>query len=70
MTILREHRDQLNGLAGVLLQRETLDEDDAYEAAGIHRDTAPAALARGDVPGTPRAPGVPPIEAAATTSPK
>jgi cell division protease FtsH len=62
---LHEHRDQLNALAGTLLQRETLDEDEAYEAAGVHRDTAPAALARGDVPGTPRAPGVPPVEVTA-----
>jgi cell division protease FtsH len=60
---LRAHRDQLTSLAGALLQRETLDEDDAYAAAGIRRDTAPAALARGDVPGTARAPGVPPAEA-------
>jgi cell division protease FtsH len=65
VAILREHREQLTALAGTLLQRETLDEDDAYAAAGIHRDTAPAALARGDVPGTPRAPGLPPVEAAA-----
>jgi hypothetical protein len=30
------------------LDRETLDEDDAYAAAGIPRDTAPAAAARGE----------------------
>jgi len=32
---LREHRDQLESLAQALLERETLDEDDAYEAAGF-----------------------------------
>ncbi len=32
---LSEHREQLDGLARTLLQRETLDEADAYAAAGI-----------------------------------
>jgi cell division protease FtsH len=32
---LRDHRDQLEALAQALLERETLDEDDAYEAAGF-----------------------------------
>jgi cell division protease FtsH len=32
---LREHRDQLNSLTKVLLERETLDEIDAYAAAGV-----------------------------------
>jgi cell division protease FtsH len=61
---LTEHRSQLDGLAHTLLDRETLDEDEAYAAAGIARDTAPAARARGDVPGTERAPGLPPPETA------
>jgi cell division protease FtsH len=56
---LREHRDQLGRLAHALLDRETLGEDDAYAAAGIRRDTAPAAVARGEVPGTTPAPGLP-----------
>ncbi|MDQ3824423.1 MAG: hypothetical protein M3319_05600 [Actinomycetota bacterium] len=30
------------------MQRETLDENEAYPAAGISRETAPAAIARGD----------------------
>ena len=36
--ILGEHRDQLKALADALLARETLDENDAYAAAGL---TAP-----------------------------
>ena len=32
---LSEHREQLDNLAGALLKRETLDEPDAYQAAGI-----------------------------------
>ncbi len=34
---LREHREQLNALTNALLARETLDEIDAYAAAGIPR---------------------------------
>jgi cell division protease FtsH len=33
--LLRENRDRLDGIAGQLLQHETLDEADAYAAAGI-----------------------------------
>jgi cell division protease FtsH len=61
---LREHREQLNRLAHALLERETLDEDDAYAAAGIRRDTAPAAVARGEAPGATPAPGLPVEQAA------
>jgi cell division protease FtsH len=57
--LLREHRGQLARLAHKLLETETLDEDDAYAAAGISRDTAPGALARGEVPGRAPAPGLP-----------
>jgi cell division protease FtsH len=60
VAILRDHRDQLDTLAHTLLAHETLDENDAYAAAGIDRAEAPAARARGDVPGTPPAPGMPP----------
>jgi cell division protease FtsH len=56
---LREHRQQLDRLAHTLLQRETLDEDQAYEAAGIHRESAPAAIARGETPDAEPAPGLP-----------
>jgi cell division protease FtsH len=53
------HRDQLNRLAHALVEKETLDEDEAYAAAGVPRASAPGALARGDVPGVPREPGMP-----------
>ena len=56
---LRSHREQLDRLAHSLLERETLDEDDAYTAAGISRETAPGAVARGEAPGTTPAPGLP-----------
>ena len=56
---LTAHREQLDRLARALVEKETLDEDDAYAAAGVARDSAPAALARGDVPGVPPVPGRP-----------
>ena len=62
---LREHRDRLDRLAHTLFERETLDEDEAYAAAGVPRDSAPAAVARGEAPGARRAPGVPPAGATA-----
>jgi cell division protease FtsH len=34
---LRRHRDKLDRLAQALLERETLDEDDAYRVVGIQR---------------------------------
>ena len=64
LATLRRHRDQLDRLAHVLLERETLDEDDAYAAAGIPRESAPGAVARGETPGTEPAPGMPPPEQA------
>jgi len=57
--VLRDNRDRLDRLAHKLLETETLDEDDAYAAAGLSRDSAPGAVARGDVPGHPAEPGVP-----------
>ena len=63
VSTLRGHRPQLDALARTLLDRETLDEDDAYRAAGISRDTAPAAVARGEAPGSEPAPGLPPVDA-------
>ena len=40
--LLRENRDRLDSLALGLLEHETLDEDDAYEAAGVpHAGTRP-----------------------------
>ncbi len=46
--LLAEHREQLDTLAHTLLERETLDEADAYAAAGIPHATA-ADLASGAV---------------------
>jgi cell division protease FtsH len=39
--LLTEHRENLDALAAALLERETLDEADAYAAAGIPRDATP-----------------------------
>jgi len=58
---LREHRENLDALAHALLQRETLDEADAYAAAGFRRGSAPgdegpkgmAIAERRDVPERP-----------------
>jgi cell division protease FtsH len=38
--LLRKHRPQLDSLAKALLEHETLDEDDAYAAAGVERTAA------------------------------
>jgi cell division protease FtsH len=67
LATLREHREQLNRLAHTLLQRETLNEEEAYVAAGIHREDAPAAIARGETPGAEPAPGLPPDDAPVDT---
>jgi cell division protease FtsH len=59
--LLQGHREQLSRLAHKLIEAETLDEDDAYAAAGISREQAPGAVARGEVPGVRAAPGIPPL---------
>jgi len=41
--VLTANRDKLTSLAEALLQRETLDEADAYRAAGVSRDGPAAA---------------------------
>jgi PRC-barrel domain len=43
--LLREHRDELDALADRLIERETLDEADAYAAAGIDHPDGESALA-------------------------
>ncbi len=37
--LLKEHRHRLDALASALLDKETLDEDQAYQVAGIDRET-------------------------------
>jgi len=49
LSTLREHRGSLEGLASALLRRETLDEAEAYAAAGIARANAPASPDRATV---------------------
>jgi cell division protease FtsH len=61
---LRSNRERLDALAHALVERETLGEDEAYAAAGITRETAPAAVARGEAPTSGRAPGLSLEEAA------
>jgi cell division protease FtsH len=41
--LLASNRERLDALADALLERETLDEADAYAAAGLTRDPVPAA---------------------------
>ena len=43
--MLAENRERLESLARALLEKETLDEDDAYRAAGFEPDPSPAAAA-------------------------
>ncbi len=40
---LAKHRDKLDALAAALLEKETLEEDDAYEIAQIDRESNPVA---------------------------
>jgi cell division protease FtsH len=43
VALLEENRDKLDSLAEALLEHETLDEDDAYAAAAVHRVVRPTA---------------------------
>jgi cell division protease FtsH len=43
VALLRQNRDKLDSLAAALLEHETLDEEDAYAAAGVPRAAAPRA---------------------------
>ena len=45
VTLLTENRARLDALASALLEQETLDEDDAYAAAGVTRPQTPPAAA-------------------------
>ena len=65
LATLRGSRDRLDRLARTLLDRETLEEDEAYAAAGISPGAAPAVIARGEAPGITTASGVPPAAAQA-----
>ena len=40
LALLRENRQRLDSLAQALLEHETLDEDDAYAAAGVAHERA------------------------------
>jgi cell division protease FtsH len=50
---LRENRGKLEALARALLERETLDEADAYRIAGIERRPGSAEPVEAEAPGTP-----------------
>jgi cell division protease FtsH len=43
IALLQQNRDKLDSLATALLEHETLDEDDAYAAAGVPRAATPSA---------------------------
>jgi cell division protease FtsH len=43
IALLQENRGKLDSLASALLEHETLDEDDAYAAAGVARTGSPTA---------------------------
>jgi cell division protease FtsH len=43
VALLEQNRDKLDSLVHALLEHETLDEDDAYAAAGVERQPAPTA---------------------------
>ncbi|HEV2057715.1 MAG TPA: ATP-dependent zinc metalloprotease FtsH [Solirubrobacteraceae bacterium] len=56
--MLAENRDRLESLTQALLEKETLDEDDAYRAAGFERDSAPGDA--NEPAALPEAPETPP----------
>jgi cell division protease FtsH len=58
IALIERERHRLEALARALLEKETLDQDEAYEIAGVDQP------ADGDVPGTVAAPPGPPAPAA------
>jgi cell division protease FtsH len=58
LATVRGSRDRLDRLAHTLMDRETLDEDEAYAAAGIRPGSVPAAVARDEAGESPRKPGM------------
>ena len=49
--LLRQHRHQLDALAGTIMERETLDEAEAYAAADIDRTSRNGSVALARVAG-------------------
>ncbi len=60
---LRTNRDKLDRLAGALVDRETLEEDEAYAAAGVPPLAGPLGPVVGGSPGPGPVPAVPPVGA-------
>jgi cell division protease FtsH len=60
INLLQEHREQLDALANALLDRETLDQEEAYEVAGVQQpDTEPAEEAKAAATAPARADSLP-----------
>ena len=57
--MLNANRDRLESLTRALLDRETLDQDDAYRAAGFEPGAAPGDVEPGPAPGDEPAAGMP-----------